>query len=117
NTTAQPLRAETPRAALEAAPAPQPAPVAAYEAPAPAPAAHEPAAARIQDAQPDLYAAPPATAVQSPATMARIVDPAVAEPEEDDEPLFADPAYETRRPRGGFLSLFGGRPRYEPPPV
>ena len=32
-----------------------------------------------------------------------------------DEPLFAEPAYEPRRPRGGFLSIFGGRPRYEAP--
>ena len=28
-------------------------------------------------------------------------------------PLFAEPAYEPRRPRNGFLSIFGGRPRYE----
>ena len=42
-----------------------------------------------------------------------IVDPSVAE--EEDSPLFAGPAYEERRPRGGFLSLFGGRPRYDAP--
>jgi cell division protein FtsZ len=45
--------------------------------------------------------------------MTRIVDPAVAE--EEDAPLFAEPTYEERRPRGGFLSLFGGRPRHEAP--
>jgi cell division protein FtsZ len=48
--------------------------------------------------------------------VARIVDPAVAEEEEGDAPLFAEPAYESRKPRGGFLSLFGGgRPRYDAP--
>jgi len=116
NTTAQPLRAETTRAALEAAPAPQPAPVAAYETPAPV-ATPEPAAAHIEQEQPDLYAVPLIAAAPPATTVGRIVDPAVAEPDEEDEPLFADPAYETRRPRGGFLSLFGGRPRYEAPPA
>jgi cell division protein FtsZ len=43
----------------------------------------------------------------------RIVDPAAAEP--GDEPLFAEPVYEERRPRGGFLSIFGSRPRYDAP--
>jgi cell division protein FtsZ len=47
-------------------------------------------------------------------TVSRIVDPAVDEAPAD-EPLFAEP-YESRRPRGGFLSLFGGRPRYDAPP-
>jgi cell division protein FtsZ len=48
----------------------------------------------------------------------RIVDPAAAEEgDEEDEPLFAEPAYEPRRPRGGFLSIFGGRPRYDAPPA
>jgi cell division protein FtsZ len=50
------------------------------------------------------------------APITRIVDPSVADEEIDDEPLFAEPAYEARRPRGGFLSLFGGRPRYDAPP-
>ena len=50
--------------------------------------------------------------------VARIVDPAVAdETELEDEPLFAEPAYEPRKPRGGFLSIFGGRPRYEAQPA
>jgi cell division protein FtsZ len=46
--------------------------------------------------------------------VARIVDPEAAEPGDlTDEPLFAEPAYEPRKPRGGFLSIFGGRPRYD----
>ncbi|THD61454.1 cell division protein FtsZ [Phenylobacterium sp.] len=75
------------------------------------------AAAPVEEEQPDLYSAPvaaapaPAPVVVQP--IARIVDPAVAEPQ--DEPLFAEPAYEERKPRGGFLSLFGGRPRYDAP--
>src|SRR5206468_1246857 len=104
NTTAQPLRADLGRAPVAAA-APEPEPVAAYEAPAPV----ERVTAEDQQ-QPDLYAAPAAT--RQPA-YARIVDPAVAEADEEDEPLFAEPAFEARRPRGGFLSLFGGRPRYD----
>ncbi|CAN7301654.1 cell division protein FtsZ [Phenylobacterium sp. LjRoot225] len=114
NTTAQPLRADLTRAATEAAaqPAAQPA-VAAYEAPTPA--APEPVrAAQAEEQQPDLYFAPAQT-VQAAPSVTRIVDPAVAEA--DDEPLFAEPAYDNRRPRGGFLSLFGGRPRYEQAPA
>ncbi|MBS0331299.1 MAG: cell division protein FtsZ [Proteobacteria bacterium] len=107
--TAPPLRVP------EAAPA---APVAAA-AYAPEPAA-EPVAASLaaEEDQQDLYAAPLAAAASAPTPepvvvkpVGRIVDPAVSEPE--DEPLFAEPAYEERRPRGGFLSIFGGRPRYD----
>jgi cell division protein FtsZ len=47
--------------------------------------------------------------------MTRIVDPEAAEASDLDEPLFAEPAYEPRRPRGGFLSIFGGRPRFDAP--
>jgi cell division protein FtsZ len=87
---------------------------------APAPVA-EPAlaSAALDEEQRDLYAAPTPVAYQpAPAPVvvqpiARIVDPAAAEPQ--DEPLFAEPAYEERRPRGGFLSIFGGRPRYDAP--
>ncbi|HEV2533183.1 cell division protein FtsZ [Phenylobacterium sp.] len=73
----------------------------------------------FEEEQPDLYKAPAAnTSAAEPritAPVTRIVDPSVAEDDEiDDEPLFAEPAYE-RRPRGGFLSLFGGRPRYDAP--
>ncbi|MBS0362714.1 MAG: cell division protein FtsZ, partial [Proteobacteria bacterium] len=81
----------------------------------------EPVAASIaaEEEQQDLYAAPVAAVVTPAAApepvvvqpVARIVDPAVSEPE--DEPLFAEPAFEERRPRGGFLSIFGGRPRYD----
>jgi cell division protein FtsZ len=72
------------------------------------------AADAAEEEQPDLYAAPVAAAapvVVQP--VARIVDPAAAEPQ--DEPLFAAPAFEERRPRGGFLSIFGSRPRYDAP--
>jgi cell division protein FtsZ len=108
------------------APAPQPAyaPAATYEpeaayAPQPAPAA-EPIRAQQQAEQGDLLAAAapapsfaPEPQITRPIT--RIVDPAVAD-DETDEPLFPAHAYEERRPqRGGFLSLFGGRPRYETP--
>ncbi len=45
----------------------------------------------------------------------RIVDPSVAD--EDDEPLFPSTHHtEERRPqKGGFFSLFGGRPRHDAP--
>jgi len=110
----EPLRATvTPRepeavaAQLEAEPA-----LAAAEA---APAL-EPS---LEEEQPDIFAQPLAaqaaseTALDAPLT--RIVDPAAAEEgdEESDAPLFAEPAYEPRKPRGGFLSIFGGRPRYD----
>jgi cell division protein FtsZ len=108
--TAPPLMADTRVPGAEPAAAP------AYAAaqPAPAPAYGEPvlAAEAAEEEQPDLYAAPAVAAVEPPA-LTRIVDPAVAD--EDDAPLFAQPAYEERRPRGGFLSLFGGRPRYDAP--
>ncbi len=110
------------QAPIAPAPAPAPEPVRqTYVAPEPAP-------------QVDLYTAPvaPAAPVAPPVAeqpvrveaqitqparpqepITRIVDPLVAEMEE--EPLFADP-YEDRRPqRSGFLSLFGSRPRYDAP--
>jgi cell division protein FtsZ len=71
------------------------------------------AAETAEEEQPDLYAAPVAAAPVVVQPVTRIVDPAVSEPE--DEPLFAEPAYEERRPRGGFLSMFGSRPRYDAP--
>jgi cell division protein FtsZ len=100
-----------PAPAAEPVATPIAAPVAAMTEAAP-----EPTLA-LEEEQPDLYAAQPAAPepkVTQPIT--RIVDPSVAEEEIDDEPLFAEPAYESRRPRGGFLSLFGGRPRYDAPP-
>jgi cell division protein FtsZ len=71
------------------------------------------AAATAEEEQPDLYAAPTAAEPLVIQPVARIVDPAVAEAA--DEPLFAAPAFEERRPRGGFLSIFGSRPRYDAP--
>ena len=108
---AEPLRATvSPRAAEPAEPAFEPAMAAAIEP--------EPAPVSLEEEQPDIFAAPlaaeAAPAIVPPIT--RIVDPAAAEAgDEQDEPLFAEPAYEPRRPRGGFLSIFGGRPRYETP--
>jgi len=100
NITAEPLRVDVSR------------PVA--EEPAAAEELFEPAALTAEEQQPDLYA----TAAGAPApAVAKIVDPLVEEIEEQDEPLFAEPAYENRKPRGGFLSLFGGRQRYEAPPA
>jgi cell division protein FtsZ len=108
--TAPPLMAPQQYTPPEPAAAPAPTPAPAYaSAPAPvaaaAPLFAEPA---VEEEQPDIFAAPVA---EAPIT--RIVDPAAAEPQ--DEPLFAEPAYEERRPRGGFLSIFGSRPRYDAP--
>ncbi|WP_293904453.1 cell division protein FtsZ [Phenylobacterium sp.] len=74
-----------------------------------------------EEEQPDIFGAPRAAApVATPAVVqpvTRIVDPAAAGPgDASDEPLFAEPAYEPRRPRGGFLSIFGNRPRYDQGP-
>ena len=54
----------------------------------------------------------PALATPAPIVqpIARIVDPSVAD--EEDEPLFAPAHYDDRRQKGGWLSLFG-RPREE----
>ena len=71
--------------------------------------------AAIEEEQADLYLAPLPEQPRAGEPIARIVDPSVAEDEDElDEPLFTEPAYEQRR-KGGFLSLFGGRPRYETP--
>ncbi|MBX3483195.1 cell division protein FtsZ [Phenylobacterium sp.] len=104
----EPLRASvTPKAepALEDAPALEPAAaVAAFEA-----------ELTREEEQPDIFAAPVAAEVSpAAAPVTRIVDPAAAE-EGDDAPLFAEPVFEARKPRGGFLSIFGGRPRYDAP--
>jgi cell division protein FtsZ len=112
------------------APAPQPYSAAPAYAPTPAPRIEpaapvaEPAAAARFEEQADLYAAPAAKAPEPAAEpqivrpASRIVDPAVSE--EQDEPLFGDAGFDDRRQqpqqRGGFLSLFGARPRYEPAP-
>ncbi len=115
---AAPLRAETSHYSAEtAAPAEAPAvpaePAYAKRAPEPAPAFAPQPVLQYEEEQPDLYAAPAPVAQPVVQPVTRIVDPMAAEVE--DEPLFAEPAYEARRPRGGFLSMFGGRPRYDAP--
>jgi cell division protein FtsZ len=109
--TAPPLMAPETRAASAG---PAAAPAYAMAQPAPAPAYGEPALAAeaAEEEQPDLYAAPAVAAAEAQ-PMTRIVDPSVAD--EDDAPLFAEPTYEERKPRGGFLSIFGNRPRYDAP--
>ena len=107
--TAEPLRATvTPRA-----PEPEPAIAASVEP-------ELVAEATLEAEQPDIFSVPLTvdpqpveSAAETPVT--RIVDPAVETQDVLDEPLFAEPVYEPRRPRGGFLSIFGGRPRYEAP--
>jgi cell division protein FtsZ len=110
--TAPPLRVSDVRTGAS-----EPAEAPAYAAPGPIRQPEPAIAEAVEEEQPDLYAAP--AAAPAPAQpvviqpVARIVDPAVAEA--GDEPLFAEPAYEERRPRGGFLSIFGSRPRYDAP--
>ncbi len=99
------------RGAYEAAPAVQPAP--APQAPAPS------------YAQVDLYEDRPAAA--APAEPERPVAQAPAEParaaprvEAEEAPLFPENrpiGGEERHHKGGWLSLFGGRNRQEPPPL
>ena len=108
--TAEPLRATvTPKAAeaepvmAAAAAAPQAASVAAFEADA------------REEEQPDIFGAAPAEPALAPVIHA--FEPAAQAPAVEEEPLFTEPAYEPRKPRGGFLSLFGGRPRYDAPPA
>ncbi len=107
----EPLRAEvTPRAA-----APVMAEPAVAEAVEPEPMARE-------EEQPDIFSAPaapePVVAAAPVAPVTRIVDPEVADASDEvDAPLFAEPAFEPRKPRGGFLSIFGGRPRYDSSPA
>ena len=119
--TLQPRHRDAPIVAktIEAA---APAPVAADFEPAyaktmvpeptqPRPVEAEPALATV--AQPDFGFEPAAKPAPVMQVVPLIVDPAVAEA--DDEPLFASPHYgDERRRKGGFLSLFG-RPRHESP--
>ena len=54
--------------------------------------------------------------IQAPVSRTVIVDPLVAEDEDFDAPLYAEPPYgDTRQQRKGFLSLFGGRPQQQQP--
>ena len=111
---------ERPAAAFAAEPfeiTPEPEPIVIAPQPAIV-AAYEPVVATAPVEQGDLLAAAPAQEYAPPPQIsrpiARIVDPAVEEMEE--EPLFPAHSYEDRRPqRVGFLSLFGGRQRYEQP--
>ena len=132
NTTAQPLVVDTARpAAPQPAPAPQvdtrpgmryeprpierpaPAPVASY---APEPVYEEPAP--VLEAQEDLHFEEPVMEAAPAPRVTRIVDPMVAEAE--DEPLYSE-TYEDRRAQksGGWMSLFGGgrQQRYEQQPA
>jgi cell division protein FtsZ len=71
----------------------------------------EPVMALASVAQPDFGFEPAA----KPAPVVRVVDPAAAVADTDNEPLFASPHYgDERRQKGGWLSLFG-RPRQESP--
>jgi len=139
NTTTAPLIVDTARAPAPQ-PQPQPEPVrpgSRYEArPAERPAAAtasyaaepayvEPEPAPVVEAQADFYfEAPPVEAAPEPRIAApaprvtRIVDPMVADAE--DELLFPDHSYDDRRPQksGGWMSLFGGgRQRYDQQPT
>ncbi len=120
--TQEPVRSIYATPAAQQAPSPRPE-AATFRAPV-TPALEPTYRAEDTDAQGDLYSAPaPATvepqvtapAAPQPTVISRIVDPSVAD--DDDEPLFGEADFEDRRPQrsGGFLSLFGSRPRYEAP--
>jgi cell division protein FtsZ len=114
---AEPLRAPVSPRAAEAAAAAQPEPALTLAS------EMAPALDAREEEQPDIFSAPltvePIAARAEPAAavpLTRIVDPEAAEAGDVlDQPLFAEPVFEARRPRGGFLSIFGGRPRYEAP--
>jgi len=108
----RPLQAEPLRATITPAAEPAGEPVAEPEL--------EPALslAPQEEEQADIFAAAAAELAEQPQIaepIAKIVDPSVEELE--DEPLFPSSYQEPRKPRGGFLSLFGGRPRYEAQPA
>ncbi|MDX9996460.1 MAG: cell division protein FtsZ [Phenylobacterium sp.] len=76
----------------------------------------EPIAAAAEELQGDLLEAAAPEPAPAPEPIAKIVDESVAEFEEPAS-LFPQPIQTERRPqRGGFMSLFGGRPRYDAPP-
>ena len=107
----RPMRVEPMVPAMVSSLAPDLEPVIAEASPEPAMAFES----AIEE-QPDIFAAPPTPAepeILVPAITA--FEPAPAADTEKEEPLFPETAYEPRKPRGGFLSIFGGgRPRYEP---
>jgi len=99
----------------------------AYEAPrAPEPTSYAPepryeAPEVIEASQADLaFEAAPEPVAYKPEPVIQqrtvIVDPLVAEEDELEAPLYADPHFgESRQQRKGFLSLFGGRPQQQQP--
>jgi cell division protein FtsZ len=105
--TAEPLRATVSVPTTEAASAPVAEP--------------EPldVAARETAEQVDIFDLAQAELAETASVVARepmIVEPAPAEAA--DAPLFPDASYEPRKPRGGFMSIFGGRkPGYGAEPV
>ncbi|HYG28334.1 MAG TPA: cell division protein FtsZ [Caulobacteraceae bacterium] len=106
-----------PMAPAEPAPEVEPVRAEAWTMEAETPHMDEPPASlfdepQAEEEQPALTFDEPAVEAE-PAPVARIVDPMVDE--EEDEPLVAE-CYEPEEPRkGGWLSLFGGRPRHEAP--
>jgi cell division protein FtsZ len=76
-------------------------------------------AARETAEQVDIFDLAQAELAETAPVAAR--EPAVVEPvaaEAADAPLFAEAPYEPRKPRGGFMSIFGGRkPGYGAEPV
>jgi len=125
-----PAQLPEPEPVLALEPEVEPEPIAAFAPPEPEPQpAPQPVVEPLRPAattftpmpqiepEPIAAAAPPApTVVQPPVrTVTRIVDPAVAD--EDDEPLFAQSSHfadDRGRKSGGWLSIFG-RPRHDAP--
>ncbi|MES2033504.1 MAG: cell division protein FtsZ, partial [Pseudomonadota bacterium] len=116
NATAKPLIVDQAQPAYTSpAPAYERAP-AAYAAPAPEREVIEPVLVQPEPelsfetpAPQPVYAAAPEPVIQQPVQRTVIVDPMVAEPDELDTPLYADPHFgDSRQQRKGFLSLFGG---------
>jgi cell division protein FtsZ len=65
-----------------------------------------------------VAAAPEPTVIQPQIRpIARIVDPSVADEDDEAGPLFPESSQygEERRQKGGWLSIFGGRPRHDAP--
>ena len=109
-------------APVAAAPAPQPV---AAAAPAPTPAPEPVIETEVEDiplvaamqAPKEAEISWPTARAEEPQTEdldLRLPQTARAKASEDD-PMFAAPQHEERQQKGGFFSLFGGRPRYEQP--
>ena len=109
--------AAAPAAPIAAAPEPAYAPPPVAQ-PAPEPVIQQAPAEPVRQSGFGFESPEPAVVeVARPAPVTRIVDPAVAD--EEDEPLFADSNFggERREQKGGWVSLSGGRPRYESQPM